>query len=247
VARTGRRPGNQDTREAILTSARQAFAEKGFDAASIRQIAAGAGVDPALVHHYFGTKDQLFLDAMQVPFDPTEIVPRILAGGVDGLGERIVGTMLAVWDSAAGGPAAALVRSAISNESIARLMRDFVVNRILSRVGTRLAVDPAEAALRANLVATQIGGLIMVRYILKFEPLASAPPAVIVPMIGATVQRYLAEPLPPEVLAALADAPATSGRRPGRRTAAPDGPATTPPPTAPAAERPRRRGPDGAV
>ena len=99
VARTGRRPGHQDTREAILAAAREAFAERGFDGASIRLIAAGAGVDPALVHHYFGTKDQLFLDAMQAPIDPAQIIPQALAGGVDGVGERLVRTLLGVWDS----------------------------------------------------------------------------------------------------------------------------------------------------
>ncbi len=118
MARTGRRPGNQDTREAILAAARQAFAEKGFDGASIRQIATGAGVDPALVHHYFGTKDQLFLDTMQVPFDPSVmIVPRCWRAASTVSASASSGLCSTVWDSAAGGPAAALVRSAVSNES----------------------------------------------------------------------------------------------------------------------------------
>jgi AcrR family transcriptional regulator len=232
LARTGRRPGNQDTREEILAAARQAFAERGFDNTSIRTIAAGAGVDPALVHHYFGTKDQLFLDAMQVPFDPAKVVPHILAAGIDEVGERVVRTLLTIWDSAAGGPAAALVRSAVSNETIARMLRDFVVTRILRRIGRDLGYEPAEGAMRANLVATQIGGLIMVRYILKFEPLASAPPEAVVGLIGPTVQRYLTAPLDPALIAA----------EPGRRTAAPGGPATTPPLSGPAAERSGRRG-----
>ena len=78
MARTGRRPGNQDTREAIIAAAREAFAEKGYDRASIRAIATGAGVDPALVHHYFGTKDQLFLATVNAPIDPAQILPRVL-------------------------------------------------------------------------------------------------------------------------------------------------------------------------
>src|SRR3982751_1808342 len=90
MARTGRRPGNQDTREAILASARQAFAERGFDGASIRHIATGAGVDPALVHHYFGAKDQLFLAALQVPVDPGTLLPQALAGDPDTVGERLL-------------------------------------------------------------------------------------------------------------------------------------------------------------
>jgi AcrR family transcriptional regulator len=197
VVRTGRRPGNQDTREAILTSAREAFAEKGFDRASIRAIAAGASVDPALVHHYFGTKDQLFLAAMQVPIDPSTLLPAVLAGGADGIGERLLRTMLGVWDSAAGGAVAAVVRSAVSNELIAKMMRDFIVNRILRRVGKELGLDPVEAPYRASLVATQVSGLILVRYIIKVEPLASTPPETVVALIAPTIQRYLTGPLPP--------------------------------------------------
>src|SRR5256885_11505612 len=100
MARTGRRPGNQDTREAILASARQAFAERGYDGASIRQIATGAGVDPALVHHYFGAKDQLFLVVMNAPDDPGKLLPRVLAGGAEGVGERLVRMVLSLLDSA---------------------------------------------------------------------------------------------------------------------------------------------------
>jgi AcrR family transcriptional regulator len=231
MARTGRRPGNQDTREAILAAARQGFAERGFDNTSIRTIAASAGVDPALVHHYFGTKDQLFLDAMQVPFDPARVVPHILEAGIGEVGERIVRTLLSIWDSPAGAPAAALVRSAVSNETMARMLRDFVVTRILRRIGKELGFEPAEGAMRATLVASQVGGLIMVRYILKFEPLASAPRETVVALIGPTVQRYLTAPL---------DA-LTTEPQPGRRTAAPGGPATTPPPSGPVSERSGRR------
>src|SRR4051794_865490 len=101
MARTGRRPGNQDTREAILAAARTAFAERGYDGASIRQIAGGAGVDPALVHHYFGAKDQLFLAVMEAPFNPAEVLPKIFEPGLDGVGERLVRTFVGVWDSPA--------------------------------------------------------------------------------------------------------------------------------------------------
>jgi AcrR family transcriptional regulator len=196
VARTGRRPGNQDTREAILGAARRAFADRGFDAASVRNIAGAAGVDPALVHHYFGSKERLFLDAMQVPIDPSKIVPQVVAGGLDGFGERAVRTLLGVWDSPAGAAAAAVVRSAVSNEGIARMMRDFIGSRVLRRIAKELPYDPAESTVRATLVATQLAGLIMVRYIVKVEPLASMPAERIVAMIGPNVQRYVSEPLP---------------------------------------------------
>src|SRR5687767_860862 len=109
MPRTGRRPGNQDTREAILAAARKAFSERGFDGASIRAIATSAGVDPALVHHYFGNKDQLFLATMQMPINPNDFLPKVFEPGIDGIGERIVRTFLGVWDSPAGSAAAALL------------------------------------------------------------------------------------------------------------------------------------------
>jgi AcrR family transcriptional regulator len=196
VARSGRRPGKQDTREAILEAAREAFAERGYDGASIRLIAAGAGVDPALVHHYFGTKNQLFLDAMQAPFDPMQVLPQVLAGGVDGVGERLVRTLLRLCDSGAGGAVAALFRSAVSNELIARMLREFVLRQISRRVIKELDLDPVEGPIRTTLVFSQISGLVTARYIIKIEPLASLPPDVIVAMVGPTIQRYLTGPLP---------------------------------------------------
>ncbi|MFY1686780.1 TetR family transcriptional regulator [Plantactinospora sp. WMMB782] len=190
--RSGRRPGNPDTREGILRAAREAFAERGFDHTSIRAIATGAGVDPALVHHYFGTKDQLFLATIDIPFDPQEVLPQIAAGGLDGIGERLVRTFLRVWDSPAGTAAAALFRSAMNNEWTARLLREFLETQVLRRATGMLEIDPAEAPLRSSLVATQMSGLVIVRYILRLEPLASAPPDVVVAAVAPTLQRYLA-------------------------------------------------------
>jgi AcrR family transcriptional regulator len=196
--RSGRRPGSPDTREAILAAARTAFAGKGYDQASIRAIAALAAVDPALVHHYFGTKEQLFLATMNVPFDPAEVLPGILGGPRDEAGVRLVRFVLDVWDSPAGAAALALVRSALSNEWTARLVREFVVTQLLNRVISGLDLDEREAPIRTTLVATQIVGLAMVRYIVKIEPIASAPAARLVAMIGPTVQRYLTGELQPE-------------------------------------------------
>ncbi|MEU1838874.1 TetR family transcriptional regulator [Micromonospora chersina] len=193
--RTGRRPGNPDTREAILTAARAAFADRGFDAASIRAIATAAGVDPALVHHYFGTKEELFRATVAIPVDPAELVPRVLAGGRDEVGERLVRTFLAVWDSPVGTAAVALLRSAVSNQWTARLLREFLVTQVLRRVVEQLDLDPAETPLRGALVATQIAGLAMMRYVIRLEPVASASPDTLAATIGPTVQRYLTGPL----------------------------------------------------
>lgn len=197
MARTGRRPGNQDTRQAILDAARQAFAERGFDGASIRQIATSAGVDPALVHHYFGAKDKLFLATMDAPIDPGEIIPKVFEGGMEGVGERLIRTFLGVWDSPAGSSAAALFRSAMQHEWSARMLREFLVSQILRRVVVQLQLDPAEAPKRAALVASQMAGLVMVRYILKIEPMTTMSQDEIVYSVAPTVQRYLTEPLPP--------------------------------------------------
>ncbi|SCF22288.1 transcriptional regulator, TetR family [Micromonospora chaiyaphumensis] len=189
--RTGRRPGNPDTREAILAAARAAFAERGFDATSIRAIATAAEVDPALVHHYFGTKEELFRAAMAMPIDPARLLPGVLAGGPEGVGERLVRTFLGVWDSPAGTAAVALLRSAVSNEWMARLMREFLVTQVLRRVLDHLDIDPAELPLRGSLVASQLIGLAMMRYVIRLEPVASADPETLVAAIGPTVQRYV--------------------------------------------------------
>jgi AcrR family transcriptional regulator len=196
VRRSGRRPGNQDTKQSILEAARAVFAEKGFDQASIRAIATEAKVDPALVHHYFGTKEKLFLASVNAPLDPAELVPKAMQGPRDHAGERLVRLMLSVWDSPAGSAAVALMRSAMSNEWTARLMREFVVTQVLRRAVAEFVMDPAEASTRAALVATQVAGLAVVRYVLKVEPVASVPAEQLVAAIGPSVQRYLTEPLP---------------------------------------------------
>src|SRR3954468_4972611 len=112
----GRRPGATTTREGILDSARHLFASRGYDGTTIRGIATAAGVDPALVHHYFGSKDQLFLAAVEAPADPAELLPAVLAGGRDRLGESVVRLLLSIWDVPMRSAGLALVRSAVGNE-----------------------------------------------------------------------------------------------------------------------------------
>jgi len=196
VKRSGRRPGNQDTRSSILEAARRTFAEKGFDKASIRAIAAGAEVDPALVHHYFGTKEKLFLASMNAPINPGELIPQALAGPRAQAGERLIRLVLTVWDSPAGAAALAMFRSALSNEWTARLLREFVITQILRRAVGELVADPAEAPMRSALLATQISGVMVTRYVLKIQPLADADPEAIVAAIGPNIQRFLDDPMP---------------------------------------------------
>jgi AcrR family transcriptional regulator len=172
------------------------FAERGFDKASIRAIATEARVDPALVHHYFGTKEKLFLATINMPINPAEVVPEAMAGPRAEVGQRLVALVLSVWDSPVGTAAVALLRSAMSNEWTARLLREFVVTQVLRRAVLELGMHGEEATMRAALVASQIAGLAVTRYVLKVEPVASAPPEHLVAAIGPTVQRYLTEPLP---------------------------------------------------
>lgn len=193
VGRTGRRPGDSaHTRQAILDAAADGFAQDGFGKTSVRKIAAAAGVDPALVHHYFGTKDQLFLAAFDVPVDPADIVPRVVAGGVDNVGERLVATFLSEWDSPRGMAMVAVLRSAVAHPWIARVLREFLFTRIVLRVFSELGLDDdPDRDRRATLVASQLLGLALTRHVLRFEPLASIPQADVVTAIGPTLQRYV--------------------------------------------------------
>jgi AcrR family transcriptional regulator len=192
--RVGRRPGRQDTRGGIVAAAREVFAERGYDGASIRQIAASAGVDPALVHHYFGTKEQLFLAVVQPPVSPADLVPRIVAGDPAKLGERLVTTFISMFESSVTAPAfEALLRGAFANRLSGTLIREFFAVQIIRRVVRELdtMVDVAELPLRANLAASQLLGLAATRYILKFEPIATAPRETVIAAVAPTLQRYL--------------------------------------------------------
>ncbi|MGY1733053.1 TetR family transcriptional regulator [Geodermatophilus sp. SYSU D01045] len=175
----------------MLAAARAAFAERGFDATSIRAVATAAGVDPALVHHYFGTKDKLFLAAIEAPADPEAFLPEVLAAGPEHLGENVVRMLLRVWDGPMRPAGLALVRSAVGNEWTARLLREFLVSQVLRRVLGALDLPPAEGEARGALVASQLVGVVMTRYVLRVEPLASAPAEELVAAVGPTLQRYL--------------------------------------------------------
>jgi AcrR family transcriptional regulator len=190
MARTGRRPGRSGTREAILTAARESFTASGYDQASIRDIARRAGVDPALVHHYFGTKQELFAEAIDLPMDLVAVVEAFVGGDRDQIGERVVGLMLSVWDTRTDrSPLVALVRSAVTSEDAARMLREFMVSVLFERLAQ--ALRSPDAKLRASLAASQMMGLLIARYIVRIEPLASLPAAQVVAAIGPNVQRYL--------------------------------------------------------
>jgi AcrR family transcriptional regulator len=195
-SRTGRRAGDSGTREAILDSARQQFAAHGYDGATIRGIAAAAGVDPALVHHFYGTKERLFASAMRLPVVPSEFIAAALADGEIPagvtVGEHLVATALELWEGAETiGPFQAMLRSAVSSEQAAAMLREFLTEVILAPVATATRGDPGSAPLRAAMVASQMLGLAMARYVLKFGPVVRASRAELVAAIGPAIERYL--------------------------------------------------------
>lgn len=187
--RRGRRPGGGDTRAKLLATAGAAFTELGYDGATVRLIAERAGVDPAMVNHWFGNKESLFLAALQFPIDPTAVMDEVVPGDPEQLGARIVGTFLTIWDATGGGPLAATIQSVASHEGAGRMLRDFVDRVLVVRVVRAVAPDRPE--FRATLVGTQIFGLGMARYVLKLEPLTSASHLEIIKAVAPTLQRYL--------------------------------------------------------
>ncbi len=191
----GRRPvGGPDTREAILTAARELFAEVGFERATMRAVAARADVDPALIHHYFGTKDRLLSAALDLPLDPREVFAGV-ADDPSRTGEELVRRLLGVWedDPATRAKLVGMLRIGLSHEHTASLLREVLGRTVLAAVQEHAASD--DAPLRAALVGTQVGGLLMGRYLLRVPAVADAPVEQLVAAVGPTLQRYLSEPL----------------------------------------------------
>ena len=191
MARTGRRPGAGGTRDKILAAARTHFGEVGYEGATIRGIAGAAQVDPKLVMHYFESKEGVFRAAVDFPIDPAAFIPGLLKPGLDGLGVRLVRLFVETWESPAGSPLLALIRSVVASESAASLMCEFVSREILTRLAEALELDQPQ--LRASLAASQVIGLAMLRYVVKVEPLASASPRKVAAWIGPTLQRYFTD------------------------------------------------------
>jgi AcrR family transcriptional regulator len=192
----GRPPGTEsaDTRDRILTAAREEFSERGYEKTSVRGIAKAAGVDPALVHHYFGTKEQVFEAAVEVAAAPAlGAGDAVVDGPLEGVGERLTRFVFGVWENpATRTPLLAIVRSAVSNETAAAVFRRIVVSQLLRRIAAQ--VDLPDAELRAELAAAQLVGTAMLRYVIKVEPLASADVEQIIARVAPVVQGHLTNP-----------------------------------------------------
>jgi AcrR family transcriptional regulator len=192
--RRGRRPGGADTRTQLLDAARAEFAERGYDGATVRVIAERAGVDPAMVNHWFGGKEALFVAALSLPADPATILGEALPGDPEHLAERVLGRLLAVWDGTGAPALSALIQSVASHDAAASLLREFILRVLVVKVLATVAPDQPE--LRAGLCGSQVFGLAFVRYVLKVEPLASADHDTVIAAVAPNLQRYLTGPLP---------------------------------------------------
>jgi AcrR family transcriptional regulator len=191
----GRRPGESGTRAAILQAARTRFTSNGYVGATIRGIAGDAGVDPALVHHFFGDKEQLFAAAMDLPINPQQVLTELLEPGVDGLGERLVRFFLRLFRELGDeNPMLALLRSAASHPDAARMLREFYSRAVLERLATRL--DTSQPRLRGALCVSQILGLLMARQVIGLRPLTKASDETLVAAYAPAIQHYLTGPLP---------------------------------------------------
>ncbi|MFD8532869.1 TetR family transcriptional regulator [Streptosporangium canum] len=189
--RPGRRPGAADTRGQILAAARETFSEKGFDKATIRGIARQAGVDPALVHHYFASKEGMFVAAMELPVNPDEVIPTIMNGPREEIGERLTRFVLTMTSEAeARQPVLALVRTAMTNDQVVSMVREFLTHALANRVAAELGIPP----IRMEAAFAQLFGVVLMRYVVKLEPLASAGIEELVELLAPTVQRYLDGP-----------------------------------------------------
>lgn len=191
--RAGRRPGASGTREAILAAAGTLFTEHGFQSTTVRAVAAAADVDPALVHHFFGTKERLFVEAMRLPIDPATFIPQLLGPGLDGLGERLARGILAIVTQPAAGttasPLLGLLRSATTHPEAARMLREFIGATILDRVAAAIQADRPQ--LRAALCGSQIVGLLMAREVVGVPALVGADSDELAAAYGPVLQHYL--------------------------------------------------------
>jgi AcrR family transcriptional regulator len=194
-SRSGRRPGSPQTREAILDAAVEAFTEGGYAGTTIRAVARAAGVDPALVMHFFGNKDGLFDAAIRARGLPLRELGEVMEGDPAGLGERLVRRYLSLWESPEHGPKLrAVMSSASSSPAAAGMLKEFITSEVLQPLAKQLGVDNAET--RGMLAGSHLIGIAFTRYVLNVEPIASLGGEELVACVAPAVQRYLTGDLP---------------------------------------------------
>lgn len=189
--RRGRRSAGDHSREGILVAARKLFAEQGFEGTSLRQVAREASVDAAMVHHFFRGKDELFAASVELPANPAEVLAGVETLDPDVRAEAMVRAVLHLWEGPAQHGLVAFVRGTLGSKAKTALMRELVNRTILSRIMVDIPGSPGELRLRGNLVASQVMGLMLVRYVIRLEPLASADQEDVVRLVAPTIQGYL--------------------------------------------------------
>jgi AcrR family transcriptional regulator len=204
LGRRGRRPAGQDTREQVLSAARAEFLENGYDAVSLRGVARRAGVDPGTVRHWFGDKTHLFTATLGVAdVDPAAVVRATLEGPLDGLGERLVRGVVELWDTDSGNTVRLVLPAVMSDPGLRALVPQFLGAELLGPIVRRLGVS--DGPLRTSLVASQMGGMLLTRYLVPVQPLASLSPAEVAQLVGPNVQRYLTADLRQGVVSGSAE------------------------------------------
>ncbi|HEX9498318.1 MAG TPA: TetR family transcriptional regulator [Mycobacterium sp.] len=190
MARIGRPRGKTDTRNVILAAARRMFADAGYDKTSVRDVAATAGVDPAMIRHYFGSKAELFRATMGWPFEPAEIATRITGGDRGEIGERLTRVFFEAWERPESrAPLLAILRGAATHDESANLVRQFIQGQVYSEIASGLAEPDAE--LRIDLAMAQLLGIAYLRHILQVEPIASTPVEELIKRVAPVVGRHL--------------------------------------------------------
>lgn len=189
----------QRTRERILARARQTFAEKGFAAASVRSIATSAGVDQALVHRYFGTKQELFLTATELPVTIGSAMAKVLELPVDQLGTGLVEAAVRMWDSDASEALVSRAKSILTSSDAGPTVEDVIFGALLGELPGLIDPEYGYGSQRVALVATQMVGLLITRKVVGIEPIRSMPVEQLSALVGPTIQRYLTGDLGPEL------------------------------------------------
>jgi AcrR family transcriptional regulator len=189
--------GRDEISDAVLDAARAAFGARGYAKTTIKGVAAAAGVTPAVVRKYYDNKERLFAAALRLPFDPASAVPELVAPGLDGMGERLVRfTFDTLGDPEVRKDLGNLFKAGSSAGKATQSIQDFLEESVVDRVVA--AVGVPDARMRVALITSYLTGVAAARYVLRMEPLASAPEDEVVRLVAPTIQDLLdpSKPLP---------------------------------------------------
>ncbi len=191
----GRRPGDSGTKEHIRAEARRQFGARGYRATTLRSVASGAGVDARLVLHYFGSKEELFKASVELPLDPELVVQRAFRDGVDGIGVNVAALLFEVLeDPRRRQPMLAILRATLAEPEATPLIREVLLDQLLRPIARRVGGDEPE--LRAGLVASQVVGVEVVRYVVGLPQMAEVSPERLAAILAPVIQHYFTDPLP---------------------------------------------------